>query len=422
MTILYKHFLPARIVFCAAFAIFFIALSLRPAYAADPIFTVENVEVDVTAENAIAAREQAFAQAQVKAFEELSARMLPAADLSTLRPPDPLLISSMIQDYEIVNEKLSAVRYIGTYTFRFKDQSVRKYFANTGKSFTDVSSKSLLILPFLQNNGQTNIWSFDNPWRQAWNRAGQLTGIVPLDVPLGDLSDVRDIRDNEALSYNPANLRNLLSRYDSAEAVIALAAPDDQLAAVSAENDIAQGSLTIEIYRTDREGPELVQQVVVAANGLQTVGQVYDAGVLRVHQALQADWKTKTAITTTQSNIIAVSIPIQSLQQWVGLQSDLRRVPGITDVVLRALTPRQAMVDMLYQGDIERLRATLGQAGMSLEQGVDASGDPINMLRTGMPRESAAPKLMQPVSSQATSTQGPAPQSASSQTPFEQRF
>lgn len=422
MTILYKHFLPARIVFCAAFAIFFITLFLRPGHAADPIFTVENVEVDVTAENAIAAREQAFAQAQVKAFEELSARMLAPAELATLQPPDPLYISTMIQDYEIVNEKLSSVRYVGTYTFRFKDQSVRKYFAGAGKTFTDVSSKSLLILPFLQNNGQTNIWSIDNPWRQAWNRAGQLTGIVPLDVPLGDLSDVRDIRDNEALSYRPENLRNLLTRYDADEAVIALANPDQELAEITGESQIARGSLTIEIYRTDRDTPELVQQVVVAANGIQTLGQVYDAGVLRVHQELQNDWKNKTAITTTQSNVIAVSIPIQSLQEWVGLQSDLKRVSGINDVVLRALTPRQALVDILYQGDSERLRLTLTQAGMSLEQGTDASGDPVNVLRIGAPRETNAPNLMQPVSSRATSTQGPAPQSAGSQQPFQQRF
>ena len=99
------------------------------ATAASSLFTVENVQVDVTAANALEARQQAFEEAQFLAFEELTKRMLSAPQPADYRNLPVQTISSLVQDYEVKDEKLSAKRYIGTYTFRFRDNAVRKYFS-----------------------------------------------------------------------------------------------------------------------------------------------------------------------------------------------------------------------------------------------------------------------------------------------------
>lgn len=378
---MYRRFKNARTVLCTIFLLF---ISM-PVFAQDPLFTIEGVKVDVTAENAIKAREEAFNQAQIKAFEELQKRMLPEGEIATQALPDPLTISAFIQDFEITNEQLSAVRYVGTYTFRFQDRAVRRHFNRSSTPHTAVSRrKSLVVLPFLQVGTASTLWSPYNGWMRAWNRAGKLGGVVSLQLPLGDLDDVSDIKDDEALSYSPARLNKLLKRYSADEAVIAIAMPDEYLAKIREDSATARGRLSVEIYRTDRTSPEMVKQVNVIADGAQTRAQLYDLAVNLVHQALQKDWKAKTIVKTQDSNRFGVVIPIQSLQQWVKIESDLNKVSGIDGTLTRSLTPQEAQVDLLYQGDVQQLVHALGQFGMTLERGVNARGEGVNILNPGL--------------------------------------
>ncbi|MEC8664523.1 MAG: hypothetical protein VXY16_03530, partial [Pseudomonadota bacterium] len=93
----------------------------------DSLFTVQDVKVDVTSENAAKAREEAFGKAQMKAFEILVERLASSGEAANITPPDYITVSSLVRDFEITNEQLSSVRYIGTYTFRFKKEAVRQY-------------------------------------------------------------------------------------------------------------------------------------------------------------------------------------------------------------------------------------------------------------------------------------------------------
>jgi len=358
-----------------------VMLASFPSFANDPIFTVQDVKVDVTAENAIAARAKAFEEAQVKAFTELSARMLPDADVATTKIPAVNIISTMIKDFELTNEQLASLRYLGTYTFRFKDRDVRRYFAKTGKPVTTASSKKMLILPFVSRDSRTSIWSPGNPWMQAWNRVPNLGGIVPLEVPLGDINDVQDISDSSAFNYEPNRLSAMLKRYGSQEAVITIATPNEELNKIIDPMAIAKGALSVEIFRTDRGQPELVKQVSVAADGAMSRQQLYDRAVTNVRSALKKDWKARTAVAQAPStNTVRAIVPIGSLNEWMNIQSSLNRISSLNDVTLVSLSPRQANIEISYRGDSERLALSLAQAGMEIERTTANDGSPVNVL------------------------------------------
>ncbi len=364
-----------------SFCIMFLMVFSPVAFANDPIFTIENVKVDVTAENAITARAQAFEEAQIKAFTMLSTRMLPAPALATTQTPPVNVISTMVRDFEITNEQLSSVRYVGTYIFRFKGSDVRRYFSRRGETVTDVSSKKLLILPFINRDNRTSIWTPGNPWMQAWNRVQSLNGLVPMDVPLGDLSDVQDISDNGAFSYQPNRLQSMLRRYGAHEAVVTIATPDEMLGQIIDPLATAKGTLTIEVYRTDRGQAELVDQISINADGVQTRRQIYDRAVTLVRSALQKDWKAKIAIDPTPiTNKVRAVVPIESLNEWLNIQSNLNRISSFSDITLKALTPSQANIEILYKGSEQRLALSLAQAGLEIERTTASDGSPLNVL------------------------------------------
>lgn len=367
MAILYNHFVSMRTVFYVLFAAFCLFTAFE-AFAASPLFTVRDIKVDVTSENSIKAREHAFAKAQQDAFAVLAERMTDEGAGQDTPMPDVATISSLIQDFEVTEEKLSSVRYIGTYTFRFKDKEVRNYFSGHGVRFTDVSSRPVLVLPFYQRGNRMVIWSPYNDWMRAWNRAGDMQGLVPLVVPIGDLMDVSDINDDEALTYDEEKLERMLARYDAGEAVLAIAIPDDHLSLVKADQDQATGALAVQIYRTDRAGPEAVRGFTVSAKGGESKAELFDRAAREVHKSLQKNWKDKTIVGPEGGNTLQVRVHFSGLDEWARTQRALERVYGVNEIILKSLSSNEARVDLIFQGTERRLRLALAQADMTLTE------------------------------------------------------
>ena len=389
MHCIHKTFCTKRTVFLCVFLLFSV---IQSAQATNPIFTVEGVKVDVTAKSAVEAREKAFEQAQVDAFKILAQRMLSDAEAAAFQTPDVGVISSLMQDYEVNNEQLSSVRYKADYIIRFQDNAVKKFFSNSNAAYTDVTAQPALVLPFYRDGGQTLLWSPYNVWMKAWNRTNDLKGLVPLVVPLGDLSDVQDIGDDDALDYHASKLNRLLARYEASEAIILIAEPNDQLARIQGESDAAVGNMSVSIYRTDRGQPEFVQSVNVTAGASDSLGNFMDKGVKQVMSALRQDWKTRTAVNPAQSNQMVVRVQYNSLKEWADTRRALARVSGVNRIDIKSITPKQAVLGLSYGGDERRLALALQQMNMELTapQGQQSGSDAMSYYSNGG-RSASAP-------------------------------
>ena len=93
---------------------------------------VSGIKVDQTAENAVVARTKAMAEAKRQAFQKLVERNLPADEVSGFKMPDDKTISSVVQDFEIEDEQISANRYVANFTVRFKRRVLELIQVNLG--------------------------------------------------------------------------------------------------------------------------------------------------------------------------------------------------------------------------------------------------------------------------------------------------
>ncbi len=362
---IYMLFTKRRTVFCA---ICFALLLIMPpiaAFAQPPgaaAFTVKDVKVDVTDTSAAAAREKAFGQAQQKAFQILAERLLSKNQFERFTLPEAGLISSLIKDFEITEEHLSSVRYVGTFTFRFKNDAVRNYLGALGLAYSDVASKPVLVLPYYQWGARTILWGDNNPWLAAWNRMQTYQGLVPVIVPIGDLQDVADIGDNEALTYSPDNLQTMTKRYSAGETIIMLAIPEWYNGSLS-NGSAPPDRLTIMVYRTDRGTPEFANKLTITAKSGENP---FETAVREARENLQQAWKSQTQVNPSQGNSLKVRVKFLSMVEWLETQKALRRVQGVNEVKLLSLTPNEANIQILFQGSEDRLRLALQQADMTL--------------------------------------------------------
>lgn len=360
------------------YALILAVLVFVPYAYASSLYEVQGVKVDVTADNALQARSKAFEVAQTKAFDVLSQQMFSQDQIQSVKKPDLKLISRMIQDFEVTEEKLSDVRYIGTYNFRFNENNVNQYFnmqgADVGVQYTNIGSKPVLVLPFFQGKRDTWLWDNQNFWRSAWSSHSNLGGAVPLRIPVGDLDDMQDVKDRDLFDYDQGRLDRMLSRYGSREAILVVGSADEAFLSVQNNGDIAQGRFTAHIYRTDRRGPEYVSNIVVQARAPETRRQMLSRAVKKVHRELQQDWKTKTA-TAPQANrkSIIANTNFNSLQEWARMQKKLESLSGVDIVNVKSISPARAQIELIYRGSQERLALVLDQARLTLNQSGDGA-------------------------------------------------
>lgn len=388
---IYKQSALARTVFYVAVAAFFMVFSPSSRAETNPAYTVEGVEVDVVAENAVKAREKAVDEAQVKAYKMLAERLLGEEAMKTFVVPDAMAVSTLVQDFEVTKEQLSKKRYKGTYTVRFRPNAMKTSMATKGISYSDEPKKPVLVLPFYQVGGQTVLWSDTNPWMEAWRKFSSVTNAV---LPLGDANDMAQVSDTDGLQYDPVQVQDLASRYGADDIAIVLASP---------EPNSTQGRLVVNIYNNGFEGPQFVQKVEIEQQEGEDEATMFQRAAGKVRAILGDNWKANAAYTPTTTTTVTTTttygqpqaqqtapIPytrtalgpsrqypararFTSVQDWVRMKNTLDRLYGMQAVMIKSLKSREALLDIRYAGDATALQIALQNAGIMMRGAPDGT-------------------------------------------------
>lgn len=217
---------------------------------------VNDVKVDVTAKSSLAARDQAIIKARQVAFKKMAQENVDLGIPDTAAIPSDDVLENMVDDYEIVKEKLSNVRYIGTFNISFNKRSVTKYLAGPDKyrsnspSSEGLQSVSLMeaagglgsvkqsptklhsgklsyvLIPVYISEDDSLLWEDTNLWHLYWVKEetktqGKEFGI-DYTVPLADLRDIQALTIEEALTVKTQAISKLLERYQKEAAVLVM--------------------------------------------------------------------------------------------------------------------------------------------------------------------------------------------------------
>ena len=187
--------------------------------AAEDIFTIRNIRVDATAGNAAEARKAALASGHLQAMQRLLSRLVLREDLGLLPPLSAEQVVELVYNFGVDDERTSSVRYLARLTFQFNPASVRDYLRARGVRFADARGRPVLLLPVFGAANQAVLWEDPNPWRNAWAARDNRGGLVPILVPLGDLSDISAAASRDALNPSNPRLQPLAERYGAKEVI-----------------------------------------------------------------------------------------------------------------------------------------------------------------------------------------------------------
>ncbi|HEX7968843.1 MAG TPA: DUF2066 domain-containing protein [Stellaceae bacterium] len=324
------------------------------------VFTISPVPVDVTAANASAARDQALAEGEKRAFQMLIERLTLANSRNRVPRPSAAQLNDLVQGFEVANERRSGVRYIAQYSFRFRPDAVRQLLTGAGVAFAETASKPLVVLAvFHDEDGRTVLWEDPNPWRDAWARAKLPLGLVPLVIPLGEIDDVAAIDADGATRGDDARLQALSQRYEGDDVLVTQA---------TLMHGVLHG-VNVQTTRYTPGNPGSSQSWTAATmekpggeNDPDLMARAAAETMARVEEA----WKVANILDPRQSGTLIVRVPAASLGDWIAVRDRLTGIPAVRSSQLVALDRDGARVEIHYLGDPAQLRLALGQRDLEL--------------------------------------------------------
>lgn len=332
----------------------------RDVDAASEPFTVRDLPIDAQAKSAADARNRAIAKGQREAYQLMLSRVVVGDELSRLPALDDKAINSLIEGFEIANERIAPTRYRANLTVAFNEALVRAMLKEGGVRFVESSGRPVVVIPVLMTEEGPRLWQDDNLWLRAWSVRDKPPGLTPIIVPLGDASDIEDLDIREVMGSDLQPLIQFAKRYGAEEALVLEARPRGSSVMLSGRH-IVGGSVSA-----------FADEVPVAAG--QSLDTVLAAATEQVVARLDAEVKSTAEIRSGTVNSVRAIVPLRNLGEWVGLRATLTAMPAVQSVEIVALARTGADIVIYYFGDSLQLDAALAANNLALTpNGTDGS-------------------------------------------------
>lgn len=330
----------------AACAALVCALTPVPAsaQARESVYTVSGVRIDAVADNASAARDQAFAAGHRRGFERLVRRITTPEELARLGMPNPdqSTVERMVSSFDVADERRSGTRYLGRLTLRFLPNAVQTHLRNAGFRIVDQRTTPMLIVPLVTDVTPQAL----EAWRQAWEQGGYETELVPLVVAPRDLVGAPD--------WVAA------SRYAQPQGAGSALYLDLRIAGDQAR------ATAIEVGPNGLRRDRGTAQARISNDLLGSLQALAD----QVSDRIQSDWKARLASAATQQERVSATVEYASLAEWLRIKAGLEAAAAtmIRDIRIEAVAREGALVSFSYVGDRQSLAEELRRHGVLVEE------------------------------------------------------
>lgn len=326
------------------------------AQASDPRYRVSGVEVEATAQDAVAARTLAIEQGQRRAFERLLQRLASeGAAVGELRQAP---LEDLVASLEVVEETVGPTSYAATLEVAFDRAAVAEFLDERGVAFAAAPADPIVVVPLWETGSGLRLWGSDNAWRTAWDRAVDAEALVPFVVPLGDLQDLALLNPDQAARGDAAALRDLAARYDADAAVVA-----------RLQGSGEPGSrLEIAARRYGDDGGEPYRAVVRRAPD-EDLATSLERAVGEMQAAFDARYREQRVAAGRATEALVVTAAVDGIDGWGRLMRLLDRIREVERAQVRTFSHREATLELEVAGGAERLRSVLGEQGWRLRAG-----------------------------------------------------
>ena len=261
-----------------------------------------------------------------------------------------------VKDFSVYDEKTSTNRYSANLIVRFHPDNVRTTLRFSNIPFAEVKSKPALIIPVFSPSPLSDriLWATPNPWRKAWDIHYEKNGLLEKILPYGDLKDMSELTIEDISVSDFERIINWAERYNTDNIVITYG--------YILSNGLNK-SLRVELYFL-MDLYQLVFDIELEDNT--DTDEIFSIGVRQAWEVIKDRWKNNNILQYNISGDILVSIPIDTLDDWVSLDKRIKSVPLVDDVYIRSITKNLVEISIKFLGNQDQLMLALSQNEIEL--------------------------------------------------------
>jgi len=330
-------------------------------------YTVANYPVEASADNAVAAKQQALADGQQAAFRSLLKRIVPVTAYKQLTRTSNVKAADFVSGVTVRSERNSATAYIANLDFSFQPDGVRSLLSRQGIPFVDEQAAPVTVVT-TSLQGEPAAPSNDNGiWHRAWAGLDLDHTITP--VSIADLKpDIQPDTIAKVLAGDDAGLRALNAAYGSKLIILAVSEPDlaaKKLTVTLAGRDTVGTILLKRTYRISDGDVDYASQLaaVVALGVLEGRWKATKSGAAAAPQAA-SDTPVWEASTGGGGEDVTFVAEFSGPGQWDQIRTQLLDTPGIDSLNILSVSDHDANITLKFVGGIRGLANTLAARGL----------------------------------------------------------
>lgn len=308
------------------------------------------VTVDASAAAASVAQNNAINGGRMKAWTQLSHRLVPQKDWSKLPELEDAGVQRLIRGYTVSGEKRSTTRYIAQVTYIFNPNAVRHVLRAANIGVTEQPGGAILLV------AMSSSYNADSAWAQALAHARPATSQFPLVTPIGDTVDQSTLGPLRFGSATWGQVQPSASRVHAGEAVLLLASSP------------AASKMTVRMRYVGPGRAVPLSDIEVPIPAGTPPEKVYATAAEQAENAIEDAWKSKGSVDLAKRAKLVAEVRFDSLEQWNGLFNRLQKVPSVSDVALVAMNTGEARVTLSYAGSPDQLRNAAAQSNLAMAE------------------------------------------------------
>ena len=369
-----------------------------PPIASSGDFEVGNIQVDIYADTADAARLAGWKQAQRLAWKKLWANTNGGAGVGL----SDSQLDQVVSGIEVESEQIGPKRYIATLRVLFDRARAGQIL---GVRSTAMRSPPLLAVPILRQGGSSTVFETINEWQKAWARYRTGDSAIDYVRTTGTGADALLLTAGQAGRRGRNWWRNILDQYGAADVVFPIARLERQwpggpvighFAARYGPDNSLLGNFSL---RAPNEAsvPKMLDQAIEKLNGIYTQalldGRLRADPSLIIEEPLNAsdlDLGNMSDLGIETTGVPAFNTPgstsyqiqfdtpdVASVSQGEAL---LRSISGVKFAATSSLAlGGVSVMQVSYDGSADALKTALEARGLS----VSASGSTLRISRRG---------------------------------------
>ena len=337
--------------------------------AVDSLYEVAKISVDVTAKDAVAARDQGMAEAQMRAVKIVLQRLLPLSAQDQIPEFAPEDIEGLVNGVSIRSEQNSTTRYIATLDVSVSEPGIKKLLQDQAIPYSESRAPSISILPLVIAGGNVKSEGGEG-WRQAFEQLDLAHSATPATI----------LRPRPGLSLD--TVKAVLA--GDAQALASMQADYGYGPLVLAVGEAAKGEFVTRLAGTDSVGVINFGRSDKLSADAQTIAREAAATAFGI---IENRWKVSQAPEASPTDVkyeegagasaaeqgaapkgevprnVVAQVEFSSLKDWQDIRGRLMNVAGIEALEVNTLSARGASVTFDYAGSLGHLQEVLGQNG-----------------------------------------------------------